>query len=182
MQLKQMIPYAKHLMEETIQKGDTVVDATAGNGNDTLFLAKLVGETGHVYSFDIQQTAIENTKQLLSNYNNTTIIHTGHENADEYIKTPIKAAMFNLGYLPKGNHEIITQAETTIKAIEKLIKLLKPEGIIVITVYHGHNSAERDELLKHLSKYNQKEIHVLKYEFINQKNDAPFIIAIEKRK
>ncbi len=90
--------------------------------------------------------------------------------------------MFNLGYLPKGNHEIITQAETTIKAIEKLIKLLKPEGIIVITVYHGHNSAERDELLKHLSKYNQKEIHVLKYEFINQKNDAPFIIAIEKRK
>ena len=49
LKLDRILPYARILLEKAVSPGDIAIDATAGNGHDTLFLAKLVGENGHVY-------------------------------------------------------------------------------------------------------------------------------------
>ena len=112
------------------------------------------------------------------------VLKDGHENVAKYVTKPVSAAIFNLGYLPGGNHEIVTKPNTTIQSIESLLKLLKVGGMIVLVIYHGHEGGkeERDEVIRFVSDLPQKYVHVLRYEFINQKNDPPFIIALEKVK
>ncbi len=183
--LERVLPYVKTLLKSVISPGDIVIDATAGNGHDTLFLAQLVGETGHVYAFDIQLSAIEMTKLRLGEYrNHATVIHAGHETIPTYVKDEITAAVFNLGYLPGAEHGIITRPDTTIQAIESCLHLLKVGGLIVIVVYHGHEGGdiERNLLLEYVQGLPQSYVHVLKYEFMNQQNHPPFVLAIEKMK
>lgn len=187
MKLQRVLQYAQALLAQSIEEGEVAVDATAGNGHDTLFLTKLVGDKGHVYAFDIQQEAITNTTSRLEENNvlhRATLILDGHEHIAKYIQQEIAAAIFNLGYLPGANHEIVTKGNTTIFAIEEVLKLLKAGGIIVLVVYHGHEGGkeERDELVQYVSTLPQKYVHVLRYEFINQKSDPPFILALEKVK
>ncbi|BDH62675.1 rRNA methyltransferase [Lysinibacillus sp. PLM2] len=187
MKLQRVLQYAQFLLSEVIEEGDIAVDATAGNGHDTLFLAELVGKTGHVYSFDIQQEAIEATTARLKEHrlsDRSTVILDGHQHVGNYVKDKIAGAVFNLGYLPGANHDIITKGETTIQAIDSLLSLLKIGGMIVLVVYHGHEGGkeERNAVIEYVSDLPQKHVHVLRYEFINQKNDPPFIIALEKVK
>lgn len=181
--LERVLSYSKTLLQKAISEGDIVIDGTAGNGHDTLFLAKLVGKTGHVYAFDIQQSAIEATNQRLGEFGNqASVIRDGHEHIPKYVNQEISAAVFNLGYLPGANHSTITKPDTTVMAIEACLNLLKIGGIIIIVVYHGHDGGdiERDALLQYVRVLPQASIQVLKYDFINQVNHAPFIIALEK--
>lgn len=182
--LHRVLPFSKRLIEKTVQPGETVVDATAGNGNDTQFLAEHVGEDGHVFAFDIQQQALDATKKRLGNLaERTTLILDSHENVDEYIKKPIGGAMFNLGYLPYSDDlSIITKAESTITALHKLLGFLKRDGMITIAVYDGHEGGkeERDAVLNYVTKLHQADVHVARYEIINQRNNPPFLLAIEK--
>ncbi len=185
--LERVLPYAKTLLSSVINEGDIAVDATAGNGHDTLFLANLVGETGFVYAFDIQQQAVDVTIQRLKENgleHRARVILDGHEQLSKYVQEEVAGAIFNLGYLPGGNHDIITKGETTISAIEQLLSLLKIGGIIVLVIYHGHEGGkeERDAVIEFVKSLPQKYVHVIRYEFINQKNDPPFIIALEKMK
>lgn len=185
--LERVLPYAKTLLSSVINEGDIAVDATAGNGHDTLFLANLVGETGFVYAFDIQQQAVDVTIQRLKENgleHRARVILDGHEQLSKYVQEEVAGAIFNLGYLPGGNHDIITKGETTISAIEQLLSLLKIGGMIVLVIYHGHEGGkeERDAVIEFVKSLPQKYVHVLRYEFINQKNDPPFIIALEKMK
>lgn len=185
--LERVLPYAKTLLSSVINEGDIAVDATAGNGHDTLFLANLVGETGFVYAFDIQQQAVDATIQRLKENgleHRARVILDGHEQLSKYVQEEVAGAVFNLGYLPGGNHDIITKGETTISAIEQLLSLLKIGGMIVLVIYHGHEGGkeERDAVIEFVKSLPQKYVHVLRYEFINQKNDPPFIIALEKIK
>ncbi len=187
MKLQRVLQYAQTLLASTIEKGEIAVDATAGNGHDTLFLCHLVGETGQVYSFDIQQQAVDSTINRLTVHGvlgRAHVILDGHQHISKYVHQSIAGAIFNLGYLPGADHQVITQGNTTIQAIEQLLNLLKVGGIIVLVVYHGHEGGkeERDEVLNFVSSLPQKYVHVLRYEFINQKNDPPFIIALEKVK
>ncbi|MEJ9281298.1 class I SAM-dependent methyltransferase [Ureibacillus thermosphaericus] len=187
MMLERVLPYAKTLLSSVINEGDIAVDATAGNGHDTLFLANLVGETGFVYAFDIQQQAVDVTIQRLKENgleHRARVILDGHEQLSKYVQEEVSGAVFNLGYLPGGNHDIITKGETTISAIEQLLSLLKIGGMIVLVIYHGHEGGkeERDAVIEFVKSLPQKYVHVLRYEFINQKNDPPFIIALEKIK
>lgn len=185
--LQRVLQYAKTLLSQSINVGDIAVDATAGNGHDTLFLTELVGENGHVYAFDIQQQAIDSTLNRLMEKGVShlaTVILDGHEHISQYVQQEIGGAIFNLGYLPGANHHVVTKSNTTIEAIHQLLQLLKIGGIIVLVIYHGHEGGkeERDELLKFVSALPQKYVHVLRYEFMNQKNDPPFIVALEKVK
>ncbi|MER2106100.1 MAG: class I SAM-dependent methyltransferase [Solibacillus sp.] len=187
MKLERVIQYAQTLLEMSVGEGDIAVDATAGNGHDTLFLANLVGDAGYVYAFDVQKTAVDATlNRLLDNAleHRALVLRDGHENVAKYITKPVAAAIFNLGYLPGSDHSIVTKPNTTVQAIEDLLKLLKVGGMIVLVVYHGHEGGkeERDEVIRFVSELPQKYVHVLRYEFINQKNDPPFIIALEKVK
>ena len=187
MKLERVIQYAQTLLHMAIEEGDIAVDATAGNGHDTVFLAKLVGPNGSVFAFDVQKEAVDSTLLRVLDYSyedRVRVINRGHETVDQFIDKEIGAAVFNLGYLPGSDHSIVTKPNTTIEAIEKILKLLKVGGMIVLVVYYGHEGGknERDELLNYVSSLPQKYIHVLRYEFINQKNDPPFILALEKVK
>lgn len=187
--LKSVLKYAHHLMKESVEEGEIVVDATCGNGYDSLFLSDLVGEKGKVLAFDIQKQAIQSTKEKLirDNRTNVTLIHDSHENMKDYLallkSTEIGGAIFNLGYLPRSDKKIITEGDSTVKAIDALLQHLKKNGLIVLVVYHGHEGGkeEKDILIQYALKLDQKKFSVLKYGFINQKNDPPFIIAIQKR-
>lgn len=190
MNLQRVLEFARTVLKNAVKPGDFVVDATIGNGNDTLFLAKLVGSEGHVYGFDIQETAIKQTTARLEEENmmdGVTLFQTGHENLLQIIpandQQKITGAIFNLGYLPRGNKSIVTKPGTTISAIEQLLKMMPSGGTIVLVVYHGHpeGAIERDSLLEYVENIEQELAHVLRYGFINQKNNPPFIIAIEKK-
>lgn len=187
MKLQRVLQYAQTLLKSSVTEGDIAVDATAGNGHDTLFLAQLVGDDGFVYAFDVQKQAVDATlHRLLDNAleHRALVLKDGHENVAKYVNKPVAGAIFNLGYLPGSDHEVITRPNTTIQALESLLKLLKIGGIIVLVIYHGHEGGkeERDEVIRFVSELPQKYIHVLRYEFLNQKNDPPFVIALEKVK
>ena len=187
MKLERVLQYAQTLLKSAVGDGDIAGDATAGNGHDTLFLAELVGDDGFVYAFDVQKQAVDATlHRLLDNAleHRALVLKDGHENVAKYVDKPVSGAIFNLGYLPGSDHEVITRPNTTIQALESLLKLLKVGGIIVLVIYHGHEGGkeERDEVIRFVSGLPQKYIHVLRYEFLNQKNDPPFVIALEKVK
>ncbi|MFC4409721.1 class I SAM-dependent methyltransferase [Chungangia koreensis] len=185
MTLKRVLPFAKDLLKEVVQEGDTAIDATAGNGHDTFFLVQLVGETGHVFAFDVQEDALTKTAERLgNNRDRATLIHDGHEHVLKYVSREISAAIFNLGYLPGSDHSVVTKGETTITAIQGILDRLKIGGLIVLVVYHGHEGGkeERDDIMDYVSTLPQSQVDVMKYEFLNQKNSPPFIIAIEKKK
>ncbi|WHH60735.1 class I SAM-dependent methyltransferase [Petroclostridium sp. X23] len=183
--LKNSLRISHDIVEKVVCEGDVVVDATAGNGNDTLFLAKLVGESGHIYSFDIQDIAIEKTKEKLEAgkvAERVTLIKDGHQNIDKYLQKDIKAAMFNLGYLPGGNHSVHTTSHTTILAIQKCLDLLVPHGIVMLVIYYGGDSGfdEKGAVMNFLSTLDCKKYSVLMHDFINQINCPPIAVCIEK--
>lgn len=188
MVLKGILPFTRSIIEQVVRPGDTVVDATMGNGRDTLFLARLVGERGQVLAYDIQKEAVLKTTARLQGENcdqQVRLLHKGHETLEEeltLLQAPVSAAMFNLGYLPGGNKAIVTQPETTIQALHGLRPYLKKGGVITLVIYTGHDQGKKEctHLTRELATWDQQAFHVLKYQFINQKNDPPFLIAIQK--
>lgn len=173
---------AHAFLEEVVTDEDIVVDATMGNGHDTLFLAQLAKK---VYAFDIQEQAIKQTTKRLveAKVDNVELFLTGHENVGQYIKST-KAAIFNLGYLPSADKTVITQPHTTIQALEKLCQRLVAGGRIAIMIYYGHagGDVERDAVLDFVSQLSQQEFTVALYKTINQINQPPFLVMIEKLK
>lgn len=186
--LKKPLSFVQELLKDSVMENDIVIDATVGNGNDTLLLATLVGPTGKVYGFDVQEEAIQTTKTkllLTGLLPQTELILDGHENLDQYVlENPnISAITFNLGYLPKSDKSIITTADTTLKAIEKSLIRLRKGGLITIMVYYGHEGGleEKTGVANFVANLPQEEYQVLKYEFVNQKNNPPFLFVIEKK-
>ncbi len=183
--LENSLTLAKHMINKKVNKGDSVVDATVGNGNDTLLLAKLVGREGKVYGFDIQEAAIENTTKKLKDakiLDRVNLYNDSHENINKYIKEKVSLIIFNLGYLPGDNKHIITRAETTIPALKTSFKLLNTSGFLIIVSYYGHKGGKKEKnavesLLKIL---NQKQYNILKMDFINRINCSPILYCVEK--
>ncbi|MGX7126196.1 class I SAM-dependent methyltransferase [Enterococcus viikkiensis] len=178
--------FSHQLLKEIITAGDHVIDATIGNGNDTLFLAELVGVTGHVYGFDIQAQALKNTREKLGPaIDQTTLYLAGHETIEENIpaEQPIKGAIFNLGYLPKGDKQIITLPETTKQAMDAILKRLVVGGRMIVVIYYGHAGGEdeKHEVLDYCQNLPQEKYSVLNYQFINQKNNPPILLCVEAR-
>lgn len=178
-----ILPFARALITNYIESGDIVIDATCGNGNDTLYLAQLLNNTGHIHAFDIQAQAISNAKEKTKDFNNISYHQTGHENVLDVLNQTVKLAIFNLGYLPKGDKSIVTIPKTTIQAIDNIFSILEVGGIIILVIYPGHpeGQVEKDAVLDYLSHIDQNQAHIFKYEFINQKNNPPFVVGIEKR-
>ena len=170
----------KHLKE-----GDVAVDFTMGNGYDTEFLSNTVGESGKVYAFDIQAAAVESTRARIDKvckYQNYTLIHDSHHNVKNYVKEPIKAGMFNLGYLPGGDKSITTMRETTMPAIAAAIDLLGPDGIINVAVYPGHaeGEAEGKMICEYLSTLSRYKLCATRINILNSPT-SPYFIMIESK-
>jgi len=176
----------KIFLEKIIEKGHVVIDATMGNGYDTVYLGNLVGETGKVYAFDVQEEALTSTRKKVVRDNmedRIELIHDGHENLDKYVKEEVSCVVFNLGYLPRAKHMVITKPDTTLEAIKKSLGLLKPNGIISIAAYIGHEGGldEKNYICEYLDNLDQKQYNVLHMEFTNQINNPPQLILVEKK-
>jgi tRNA A58 N-methylase Trm61 len=189
--------FAIAMVGKHVKKGDIVVDATAGNGNDTLALSNLVGEEGKVYAFDVQEEAIERTwnllvesssfcsigKEALQIEGNTVLICDSHEKMSSYISETgkVAAVVFNLGYLPSGDKSINTTAQSSVKAIDESLKILKKGGIVSIVMYPGTEigEIERNEVLVYSQDLPPSEYHVCYCSFPNQSHMSPEILWIE---
>lgn len=124
------IALAHSLWQELLQPADTAIDATCGNGNDTLFLAPLVEK---LYAIDIQEEAIAKAKAKCAGYTNITFIHGSHAHLPHCSPALI---VYNLGYLPGGDKTLTTLTSTTLQSLESA-KALQPK-MISITLYPGH--------------------------------------------
>lgn len=180
--MKNVIAYGHALLKDTIQKDDLVIDMTAGNGNDTLFLAKL---SDHVIAFDVLDEAIQKTKERLDSHHITHVllINDTHANVRNYIKTAPKAIIFNFGYLPGFDHSFTTMTDTSLKALEESLMILKEEGIIVMTLYPGHLEGKKEALAitRYVEQLNPNHYTVSVYKILNRAL-APFNITIYKHK
>lgn len=168
-----------------IKEGAVAVDATCGRGRDTLLLSELVGETGKVYAFDIQEEAIRSTRTLLAEHSreNVTLLLESHENMAQYVEKA-DAVIFNFGFLPGGDHTIFSHAETSIKAIEAALSILRDDGFVSLCIYYGGDTGfeERDGILSYLQALDQKQYTVMLQSFFNRKNCPPLFAIIEKNR
>ncbi len=170
------------LLKNNIESNDVIIDATMGNGNDTIFLAE---HAKFVYAFDIQKQAIIETQKKLDQHQikNVQLILDSHENFNKYI-TKFKGVVFNLGYLPKGDKSITTKKEVTIRTIKLMLPLLDAKGFILIVVYPGHpeGNFESIALTSYFSELNPLLYKLLKVDLPFQDNQPPYIYMIIKIK
>jgi predicted methyltransferase len=185
-----VLSFSHALVRQAIGEGGIAVDATAGNGHDTQFLAECVGPAGKVYAFDIQQEALARTKQRLNERgiaNRVALIHAGHHEMDQYlpeeIRGKLQAVMFNLGYLPHGDPTVITRPETTLPALETATVWLAPGGVLSVVLYTGHpgGAEEAEHVLQWAQSLPPKTFQVMHYRLLNRQQ-APSLVLVEKRK
>ena len=156
-----------------------------GNGHDTEFLSKTVGEDGHVFAFDVQEQAVASTAKNLAAAGcpqNYTSILDSHHNVKKYVQGPIKAGMFNLGYLPGSDKSITTMRETTMPAIEAALDLLDHDGVLLIAVYPGHKEgdAEGQMILDYLAGISRHRVCATLVKIVNSPS-SPFFIMVETK-
>ncbi len=183
--IKKIAELTRLYLQMIIKEGDQVVDATAGNGFDTLYLAGIVGKSGHVYAFDIQSEALAITqKKLIATdlADRVTLINDGHEKLDLYVKVQVTAVIYNLGYRPGGCREKTTKQATTIKSLSKALLMLKNKGLAVLVIYpgHGEGKIEKDQLLKYCGRLSPREYNVLHLYLANQPNEPPELLVIQR--
>ncbi|MBF0255077.1 MAG: methyltransferase domain-containing protein [Gammaproteobacteria bacterium] len=139
---------AKAFIAPLIRPGDRVIDATLGNGQDSLFLARATGPTGQLFAFDIQPQALEISRQRLQAagcLEQAQLILASHSQIDRFVRgKTIAAAMFNLGYLPGGDKQRITSAEHSLRGLAACSRLLAPGGGISLLAYPGHPGGEQE--------------------------------------
>lgn len=187
----QITEFCHRMIRDHIREGDCCIDATAGNGNDTEFLCSMAGAAGKVYAFDIQRDAIEQTRKRLKEVGlleRAEVILDGHEHMEEHVKETVSAITFNFGYLPGGDHQIATRADTSIQAIEAGLRLLKKGGIMSLCIYSGGDSGfeEKEALLSYLKTLDPRTFLVIVSTYYNRENHPPipaFVIRTrEERK
>ncbi|MCF6311757.1 MAG: methyltransferase domain-containing protein [Verrucomicrobiales bacterium] len=175
---------AHSAIRDHVNAGDTVVDATLGNGHDTLFLAELVGSQGAVHGFDIQLEALQSVQQKLEDEKlpQIQLHHLGHEKMESVLPQQVQAVMFNLGYLPGGDKQVITSAHSTIAALQAALRLLSAKGIVTIVAYIGHpgGQEEADAVMNFCQTLDDKNFAVTLHQSSSKNPLAPFLITIER--
>ena len=182
----QITEWCHHFIREHVKQGDICIDATAGNGNDTQLLCELVGEQGKVFAFDIQEKAIENTRNCLQKLGlsgQAEVIKDSHTNMGQYVEEEsVSCIVFNFGYLPGGDHALATHKDTSIAAIYAGLDLLKKGGMMSLCIYSGGDSGfeERDAILEEIKKLDSKRYLVIVSSYYNRPNNPPIPVFIMK--
>ena len=179
--------WAEELVGPALFDGARAVDATLGNGHDTLWLCGRVGDAGRVYGFDIQPEAVERTRSRLREAGleaRATLVCAGHQRMAEFVPERVDAVMFNLGWLPGAAHGVTTRMETTLEAVEAALGLLKPDGILTVCVYPGHEEGarEREALLAWAAALDDRRWDAMLRRYLNQPNDPPLLIAVRRKR
>ena len=171
----QITAYTQHFIRQQVMPGDICIDATMGNGNDTALLSQLAGKRGR-----------EHTKERLKRDNcpeNYQLLLESHENMDVYAgEETVSCITFNLGYLPGGDHSVATRADSSIRAVESGLKLLKKGGLMTLCIYSGGDTGyqERDEMLAFIRQLDPHKYLVILSEYANRPNDPPIPVLIIK--
>ncbi|MFC0214505.1 class I SAM-dependent methyltransferase [Paenibacillus chartarius] len=202
-----VLSFAHQLVQQRVQAGDMAIDATAGCGNDTLLLCRLVGASGRVVAFDIQPEALEQTQVRLAAAGmdpcRYRLVLASHHEMEAYVKAEdrlgkidgrdagVAAVMFNLGYLPgdgsaadeSDGERIITRPDTTIPAMEAALRLLRPGGVLTAVLYPGHSGGreEAEAVEAWAAGLPQRAAQTLRYSFTNAPATAPYLVAVEKK-
>lgn len=198
---------ALHTARAYINEESIVIDATCGNGHDTLALAK--SAPAMLYAFDVQDAALSATCRLLesegfsprvclpdddpSDDSSILLIRDSHENIGKYLEKyqrPYDGAlhadviMFNLGYLPGGDKRLTTRLGTTLSALKSSLALLSPGGIICITMYSGHSEGAKEKagLLAFAEELDPHIFHADRVSMLNQPNCPPELLLITRKK
>lgn len=184
MKALQITQWCARFIQEQVQPGDLCIDATMGNGNDTLLLSTLCGKKGHVFAFDIQEQALTSTRQKLQSADvpdNYTLLLESHTHMDSYAEPDsVSCIVFNLGYLPGGDHNKATRPDSSIEALKKGLSLLKKGGLISLCIYSGGDSGfeERDAVLQWLKELDPRKYLVIRSDYYNRPNNPPIPILI----
>ncbi len=173
---------AHQLHRENLSLGDRTIDATVGNGHDTLFLAKQVGSEGKVIGFDLQRIAIERTRKKTAALPQVELHHLGHEKLEDVVLKPVQGVLFNLGYLPSADKSIITRPETTLQALQTALAVLDVRGLLTVALYGGHEggSEECEAVLEWANQLDQSYCYASHYQFLNLRNSPPSLLAVER--
>lgn len=189
MSLEQLTLQSQKFISEVLRPGDPALDATAGNGWDTRWLLDAVGPSGHVWAIDLQSTALETARRNLSDHPaavQISWIHGDHADLESLIPSDqapnFRGIVYNLGYLPGGDHSVTTQPSTTIPSIRKALDRLAPEGRLAILAYRGHSGGaeEAAAVSQCLNKLSVKEYHAVHYHLINHPPESPTLFLVEK--
>ncbi|WP_461211335.1 tRNA 5-(aminomethyl)-2-thiouridylate-methyltransferase MnmM [Desulfocurvus sp. DL9XJH121] len=184
------ITFVKALLGLVLRPGDMAVDATAGNGIDTLFLSRAVGPGGRVFAFDVQAQALESTRARLGRENapdNVTLIHAGHEDLARELPPVAHGALgvvaFNLGYLPGGDPGVATHAATTCAAVDAALPLMRQGGLISLVLYTGHPGGpeEARAVEAHCAAIPQDTARVMHCTMHNQPSAQVRLLLLEKQ-
>jgi predicted methyltransferase len=188
MAILDILPFAHELTRRACRPGDVAVDATAGNGHDTVHLASTVGAEGRVYAVDVQEQAIKATRHKVTTRVpdvEVRLVEGDHAALRQHIDDAdigrVSAVTFNLGYLPRGDHDLTTTPETTLPALDAALGVLAPGGVITIVLYTGHDGGpeEADAVRAWADALPQEEYRVLSYRFTNRSNNPPRLLAVE---
>ena len=184
-----LVNTAHDLIRDILRPGDIAIDATVGNGHDTVFLAEQVGPSGHVYGFDIQQAAIDSTLDKFRQAHlsdSLTLIHASHAEMTDKIPADlhgnISAIMFNLGYLPGGDKSVITLTDSTLTALTVASRILAVNGIITLLAYPGHpgGDLETDRVKNWCEQLDTQQFEVSTIYSSEHKDTAPRLFVIRK--
>jgi SAM-dependent methyltransferase len=183
--LRGPVPLSHLFLRQFVNCGDHVIDATCGNGHDTLLLAELVGTSGRVWAFDIQEKALQSTSERLSSagfLERVELILASHETIANRCRGTFRAVTFNLGYLPGGNRDLITRPESTLAALEQSLKILAPSGVIAITIYPGHDGGRLEQITveEWANELCPSDCFVWRMGQLNVQDTAPYFILIQK--
>ncbi|MDY3917717.1 MAG: class I SAM-dependent methyltransferase [Candidatus Limivivens sp.] len=187
MESYQITQWCHHFIKEHVKSGDFCIDATMGNGHDTLLLSVLAGPEGHVLAFDVQEAALEHTRIRLKEANapaNYELLLESHTEMGQYAQPDsVSCIVFNFGYLPGGDHQKATRAETSLTAIRTGLLLLRSGGLMSLCIYSGGDTGfdERDTILRFLEGLNPREYLVIQSLYLNRPNHPPVPVLIIKR-
>ena len=174
------------VLRRFVQPGFFCIDATAGNGRDTSFLCGLTGREGRVLAFDIQQEAVRRSRERLEadGWSDVAqVVCDSHANMAAYAEPEsVDCIVFNLGWLPGGDHSIFTHADSTIAAVEAGMSLLRKGGLMCVSMYYGGASGyeERDALMEYWKTIDQNRYTVLVTQFVNRAGDPPIPVFLMK--
>ena len=176
------------ILGRTLKHGDWAVDATVGNGHDTLFLAQRVGPPGRVFGFDVQEAALASASERVLGLEQVTLFHAGHEHLAQRLpdeaKGRLAAVMFNLGYLPGGSHAIATRTGTTLAGLDQALDRLQPGGLVTLVLYPGHPGGEEEAyaVRSHVERLPAAPYAATRHAQINVAHPAPELLIIERRR
>lgn len=186
MKLSQITFWCHEVIRSQAPEEGVYIDATMGNGSDTLFLCELAGKRGRVLAFDIQDAALQKTAEVLKKHGcaeRAELICDGHEHMDLYVEEESADVIcFNFGYLPGGDHAVATKAATSVAAVGKGLRILKRGGMMSLCIYSGGDTGfeEKDRLLAFVKGLPPREYTVILNQYYNRENNPPLPVFIFK--